>query len=222
MYSVFVSGKDSTITRQRESDSFCERVHRIGSEHTRAAAATRTWASLNLSHLLVTYRGVGSLNHRCDQVGILTAPSTSLHRTTRTEHGGNIQSHWRHQHTGCHLVAVGYAYHGICLVGIDHILHRVGDNISWRKRIEHTVVSHGNTIVDGDSVEFCCITTHGFNFLFYYLTNFMEMCMTRYKLREWVDDGNNWLAELFTLHTSGNPQSPCSCHPSTFSAHGTS
>ena len=83
-------------------------------------------------------------------------------------------------------------------------------------------MTHGNTIVDGDGVEFCCITAHGFNLLFNNLANLMEMGMTRHKLRERIDDGNNRLAELFTFHTSGNPQSPCSCHPSTFSAHGTS
>ena len=38
---VFVSGKDSAVARQRESDCLSEGVHRVGGEHTRAASASR-------------------------------------------------------------------------------------------------------------------------------------------------------------------------------------
>jgi hypothetical protein len=52
------------------------------------------------------------------------------------------------------LVAVGDADHGIGLVGVDHIFHRVGNDVSGGKRIKHTVVPHGDAVVDGDGVEF--------------------------------------------------------------------
>ena len=81
---------------------------------------------------------------------------------------------------------------------------------------------HGNTVVNGDGIELSRIAAHGFNLLFYNLANLVEVGMTGNKLRERIDDGNDRLAELFTLHTSGNPESSRSCHPSTFSAHGTS
>ena len=127
---VFMGGEDGTVAGQGETDGLGQRVHRVGGEHTRAAAATRTGAAFNLSHLLVAHRLVGTLDHGGDKVGILASPSSRLHGSARTEDGRNVQSHGCHEHTRCHLVAVGNANHGIRLMGIHHIFHRVGDDVS--------------------------------------------------------------------------------------------
>ena len=181
---VGMGSQNGTIARQRETDGLCQRVHRVGREHTRARATTRTRATLNLSHFLVGDTGIGTLHHRRDQVGILAAPATGFHRTTRAEHRRDVQTHRSHQHARRHLVTVGYANHGIGLMGIDHILHRVGNDITAGQRIEHTVVTHGDTIVDGNRIELCRIAAHLLNLLADNLSDLMEMGMTGDELCE--------------------------------------
>ena len=82
-------------------------------------------------------------------------------------------------------------------------------------------MSHGNTVINGDGVELCRITSHLFNFLFHNLSSLMQMSVTRNKLSERIDDGDDRFAELFTLHAVGYPQSTCSSHTATFSADST-
>ena len=85
---------------------------------------------LNLQHLFISNRRIGTLHHRRDQVGILATPLASLHRTARAEHRRDVQAHRGHQHTRCDLVAVGDTDHGIGLMSVYHILHAVGDNVA--------------------------------------------------------------------------------------------
>ena len=40
-YAVLVGSKNCTVARQRQADGLCERVHGVGGEHPRAAAASR-------------------------------------------------------------------------------------------------------------------------------------------------------------------------------------
>ena len=82
-------------------------------------------------------------------------------------------------------------------------------------------MSHGNTIVNGNGIELSSITAHLLNLLTDYLTNLVQMGMTRYKLRERVDNSNNRLAKLLVFHTSGHPQGAGTSHSPTFRAHST-
>ena len=66
-------------------------------------------------------------------------------------------------------------------------------------------MTHGDAIVDGDGIELCRIAAHFLNLLTYNLTYLMQMGMTRYKLGERIDDGNNRLAKLLMLHTCSHP-----------------
>ena len=220
-YTIGMCSQNGAIAGKRESDSLCQRVHGVGGKHTRAAATARTRTRLNLLHLLVGHRGVGTFYHSRNQVGILATPAASLHRTTRTEDGRNVQPHGGHQHTRRHLVTIGDANHGICLVGIDHILNGVGNDVTRGKRVQHTIVPHGNTIVNSYGVELGGIASHFLYFLTYYLTNLMQVGMTRNKLSKRVDNGNDRLAKLLLFHTCSHPQSAGSGHSSTFSAYST-
>jgi hypothetical protein len=51
------------------------------------------------------------------------------------------------------LVAVRDADHGVGAVGVDHVLHRVGDEFAGRQGIEHATVAHGDAVIHGDGVE---------------------------------------------------------------------
>ena len=166
-------GKNGSIARQSQSNSLGKRVHWVGSKHARAAAATRTSTVFKCSHLLICNRWVGTFNHCSHQVGILTAPSACFHGATRTENRWNIQSHSRHKHARRHLVAVGNTNHCIRLVCIDHVFHGVGNDVPRGQWIEHTVVSHSNSVVNSNRIELRCIATKSFYLVFYNLTNVM-------------------------------------------------
>ena len=90
-------------------------------------------------------------------------------------------------------------------MGVDHILHGVGDDVTAGERIEHSIVSHGDTVIHGDGVEFGSIASHGFDFCLHNLTNLMQMCVTWDKLRKAIHDSNDGFAKLLMLHTCGDP-----------------
>ena len=127
---VLVSSENGSVSRKTQTDSLCKRIHRVGSKHTRAATTSRASTLLNLLHFLIADTGISTLNHSGNQVSILAFPATCLHRTTRTEHCRNIQTHRRHQHTWGNLITVGNADHSISLVRIHHIFHRISNNIA--------------------------------------------------------------------------------------------
>ena len=133
LHAVGMRSQDRSVARQTQADGLRQRVHRVGRKHARAASTAWAGTSLYLLHLLISHRGVGTLHHGRNQVGILTAPLTSLHGASRTEHRGDVQSHRSHQHTRRHLVAVRDADHGVGLMGVHHILHAVGDDVARRQ-----------------------------------------------------------------------------------------
>ena len=101
-------------------------------------------------------------------------------------------------------------------MGIDHVFHRIGNNIAAWQRVKHAVVSHGDAVVDGNGIKLRRIATELLYFRFYYLTYFVQMRMPRHKLRKRIDDGDNGFSKLFAFHSVGYPQSTCSCHTATF------
>ena len=127
---VLMCGQYRAVAGERQTDGFCQRVHGIGGEHARTTSAARTGTTLQFCHVFITHGRVGTLDHGRHQVGIFILPAPCLHRTATTEHGWNIQAHGSHQHTRCHFVAIGNANHGIRLMGVDHIFHRIRNNIS--------------------------------------------------------------------------------------------
>lgn len=184
LYPIGMGGQDCSVTGERETDSLGQAVHRVCREHSRTAAAAGTGAALDAGYLLIAYRSVGRLDHRCDEVGILTVVLVRLHGTARNKHGGNVQPHGGHEHTGCYLVAVADAHHGVGLVRIDHIFDAVGYQVARGKRIEHSVVPHGDTIVDGYCIELGSKTAKFFNLGFNNLAYLVQMHMARNKLGE--------------------------------------
>ena len=217
-HTVHVSGQDGAVARQRKANGLGQVVHRVGGEHARAASATGAGTILHFSQFLIAHRLVGTLNHGSNQVEVLAFVLACFHRAAAHKHGRDVQSHGSHQHTRCNLVAVGDTNHRISLVGVAHILHRVGDDVARRKGIEHTIMSHGNAVVDGYGVKLSSITAHLLYFCFHYLTCLMQMGVTWNKLGERVDYRNDRFAKLLTLHAVGNPQSTCSSHTATFCA----
>ena len=210
--------QNSPVPREGKSDSLRQAVHGVGCKHPRTTTATGTSTSLNLRHLLIAHRRIGSFDHSRNQIGILPVDFVCLHRPSGNKHRRDIQAHTGHQHTRRDLVAIRNANHGIRLMRVDHILHAVGDDVARGQRIQHPVVPHGDTVVDGYRIELRSITSHLFDFGFHHLPDFMQMSMPRHELGERIDDGHDRLPELFTFHPIGHPQCTGSRHTASFSA----
>ncbi len=222
LHAILVCGKNSSVAGQRQSDGLGEGVHRIGRKHARATAAAGTGTALYLGHILIAHRRVGPFYHCRYQVGILAAPAAGLHRASRAEHRRYVEPHRGHKHTRRNLVAIGYANHGVSLVGIDHILYRISNDIARRQRVEHTVVSHGNTVVNSYRIEFGRIAPHRLYLLLDNLSYLVQMRVTGNKLGERIDHRNDRFAKLLSFHTCSHPQCAGSGHPPSFGTYGTS
>ena len=143
---VGVGGKGRAITRQRQTQSLCQAVHRVGGEHPRARAA------------------VGNADHR---VGAMR---------------------------------------------VDHVFHAIGNDFARGQRIQHPVVAHGDTIINGDGVELLGDTARRLDFARDHLAEVFQMDVARHELRERVDDGNDRLAEIIVGHAGCAPKSACAGH----------
>ena len=105
-----------------------------------------------------------------------------FHRPAGNKDSRDIEPHGCHQHPRRDLVAIADADHRIGFVGIYHILDAVCNNITRRERIEHSVVSHGDTVVDRNRIELGSKTTQLFDLRLYQLSDLMQMDMAGHKL----------------------------------------
>ena len=98
---------------------------------------------------------------------------------------------------------------------LTHVLHAVGDDFAARQGVEHTVVSHGDAVVDGYRIELSRKTAELLNSFLYDAGALIEVNVSRHKLRERIGDGNNRLAKMLLFHTVGTPKSTCRRHKAT-------
>ncbi len=153
----------------------------------------------------IAHRFISAFNHYVNKVNRLVAHASGLHRSAAYKNSGNVEAHGCKQHSGCHFVAVGDAHQRISLVGVYHILYGVRYKVARGERIEHSVMSHSNAIVNCYGVEFCREASELFNLLLHKLTYAVQMCMTRYELGERVGYGYDRFPHLFRLHAVGTP-----------------
>lgn len=73
-------------------------------------------------------------------------------------------------------------------------------------------MSHRDSVVDGDGVELLANTARLLDLARDELAEIFEMDMAGDKLREGIDDGNDWLAEVSISHSSGAPETACTGH----------
>ena len=216
-----MGGGNGAIAGQAQSDRLRQAVHRIGGEHSGAAAAGGAGALFDGRDLAVADRGIGGLDHRVDQVEFLGTEFAGLHRAAGYEDRGNVDPHRGEEHAGRDLVAVADAYQCVGLVGVDHIFDAVGDDVAGGEGIEHPVVAHRDAVVDGDGVEFRREAAEAFDLFLDGLACVVEMDVAGNELGEGVGDGDDGLAELFLPHPVGEPQRAGSGHPASFECNTT-
>ena len=145
-----------------------------------------------------------------------------FHGAARDKNSGYVQPHGRHEHARGNLVAIGNTDHGVGHMGIDHVFHAVGNELSRRERVKHAVMTHRDSIIDGNRVEFGCKAALLFNDPLYALTDFVQMNVSGDELRERIGDGNHRPAELVLAHTVRAPEAARTRHPAAFGGNCTS
>src|SRR5690606_28423256 len=132
LLAVGVGGQGRAIARQGQAQGFGQAVHRVGGEHARAAAAGGAGAALVLGDGLVGAAVVGGGDHGVHQVQAMGGQLglAGFHRAAGNEHHRDVQAQGGHQHAGGDLVAVADADDGVGAVRVDHVFHRVGDDLA--------------------------------------------------------------------------------------------
>jgi len=112
----------------------------------------QVWSGV--SHRFSSRVRADALEYR-DQVNRLAIRrTTSRHRPARNKNRRDIDTHCSVQHTRHDFVAIRHAHHAIELVRLQHGLHAVGDQFPRWQRKFHTRMSHSDSIIYTDGVEF--------------------------------------------------------------------
>ena len=214
LLAVTVSGQHGAVAWQGQPECFGQAVHRIGGEHAGAGAAGRAGGALVFGDLFIGAVFIGGDHHGVDQIQAMAGQFglAGFHWAAGHKHDWHVQAQGGHEHAGGDLVAVGNTDDRVSAVGVDHVLHRVGDDFARGQGIEHAVVTHGDTVVHGDGIEFLGDTAGAFNFTGDQLAHVLEVHVTGHKLGKGVGDGNDRLFEIFVFHAGRTPQRARASH----------
>ena len=211
-----LSSQGGAVTGQRQTNRLIQAVHGVRGEHTRTRTAGRAGVLLNLSERLIADAVVNSHHHGVNQVEAVLNNALNalagLHGAARDKDGGDVQAHSRQKHTGGDLVTVRDADQRVGTVRVDHVLDRVSNQIAGRQRVEHTVVTHRDTVINSDGVKFLGDAASLTNRAGDQLTHVLQVHVTGHELGEGVRDSNNGLTEVVIAHAGGTPQGAGTSH----------
>src|SRR5207248_5282358 len=94
------------------------------------------------------------------------------------------------------LVAFRDAHQRVGSLRVDHVLHRVGDQLPAGQRVQHAAVAHGDAVVDCDRVELPAHPAGLGDRARHQLTEVLEVDVARYELGEAVGDRDELLADV--------------------------
>ena len=211
-----LSSQGGAVTGQRQTNRLIQAVHGVRGEHTRTRTAGRARILLNLSERSVTDAIVNSHHHGVNQVEAVLNNTlnalTGLHGAAGHKDSGDVQAHSRQKHTGGDLVTVRDADQGVGTVRVHHVLDRVSNQVAGRQRVEHPVVAHRDTVINGDGVEFLGDAASLTDSAGDQFTHVLQVHVTGHELGERVRDSNNGLTEIVIAHAGGTPQGAGTSH----------
>ena len=106
-------------------------------------------------------------------------------------------------------------------MGTHHVFHTVSDQFTAGQRVKHALVSHGDTVVDSDGVEFLGNTTGCFDLLSHDFADVAQAYVSGHELGKGVGDGNNGLAKVRVFDPGGAPKCASTGHIAAHSGCGT-
>ena len=136
-FTVSVRRQQRAVARLREAQRLGQAVHGVGGEHPGTGSAGWARGAFHLVTLLIRHFRIRPLNHRIDEVElddfVRKLGFTRFHRATGNEDHRNVQTQGGHQHPRGDFVAVGETDHGIRTVSVNHVFHRVGNQLARRQ-----------------------------------------------------------------------------------------
>ena len=151
-------GQCRAVAGQGHAQGFAQAVHAVGGEHAGTRAAGGAGVVFDLLQPLSSHLACFVCAHafkygdQVDDLSICCFPGS--HWSARDEDGGDVNAHRGHQHAGNDFVAVGDADHAVKLWASIIVSTQVGDQFAGGQGIFHAGVAHGDTVIDGDGVEF--------------------------------------------------------------------
>ena len=211
-----LSSQGGAVTGQSQTNRLIQAVHGVRGEHTRAGTTGRAGVLLNLSELSIADAVINSHHHGVNQVEAVLNNTLNalagLHGAAGHKDSGDVQAHSRQKHTGGDLVTVRDADQRVGTVRVDHVLDRVSNQVAGRQRVQHAVVAHRDTVINGDGVEFLGDAASLTNRAGDQLTHVLQVHVAGHELGEGVRDSNNGLAEIVIAHAGGTPQGAGTSH----------
>jgi len=95
------------------------------------------------------------------------------------------------------LVAGGKHDQAVQLMGLDHDLNAVLDQLAAGKGVPHALMAHGNSIADSYGLKFERHASSRANARLHSLAQPVQMDVAGYKIIEGVDDSDEGTADLF-------------------------
>ena len=89
---------------------------------------------------------------------------------------------------------------------LDHIFHRVRDQLAAGQAVQHAVMAHGDTVIHSDGVEFLGVGAGGLNLAGDHLAKIFQVHMPRHELCKRVRDRDDRLVHILFLGSGGAPQ----------------
>ena len=148
-----VHSGNGAVAGQCDADGLAQAVHAVGGVHAGAAAAAgAAVAGAVLQLIFGDHTGLVSthgLKH-LGQTDFLAAVGAGQHRAAGADYSGNIHTHSGHDHAGHDLVAVGHQHQAVQLMGHEHGLHAVADQLTGSQGILHAHMAHGDAVAHAD------------------------------------------------------------------------
>ncbi|MNE38791.1 hypothetical protein D3C80_1327030 [compost metagenome] len=144
---------------------------------------------------------------------------TGFHRSSAHKHSRNVNAKRAHDHARCNFVAVRNTYHSVKPVSINNCLNGVCNDLTARKRVAHTDMSHRNTVIDTDCIKFeryaACFANRFFN----KLSEFLQVDVARDNVNIRVANRDKRLVEILFLNACGTQQATVRCAVEAFFDH---
>ena len=144
-----VDGRNGAVAGQCDADGLAQAVHAVGGVHAGAAAAAGAAVAGAVFQLILGDHtglvGTHSLEH-LGKADLFAAVGTGQHGAAGADHSGHIHAHRCHHHAGHDLIAVGHQHQTVQLVGHEHGLHAVADQLTGCKAVLHAHMAHGDAV----------------------------------------------------------------------------
>jgi len=125
----------------------------------------------------------------------------SCHRTTADKDCRDIQPQSSHQHARNYLVAIRDTDEPIKSMGSNHGLYRISNQFPARQGVIHANMSHGNSVIDANGVEFEWNATRSSYRILDPGAKSLKMDMTRNDVDITIADRNKGPGHIFVRHT---------------------